>query len=71
MHAMAVQDYNYNRAQRQLNTWAWSVSSAPEGDVSTTCYVHAGAFWDFSLYIKQSLSAGVLKIPVHAVYHQA
>ena len=28
-------------------------------------------FGIFPMYIEQSLSAGVLKIPVHAVYHQA
>ena len=52
MHVMAVQDYNYDAAQRQLNTWTWSVSSELEGDVSTSCYEHVGALWDYS-YVYQ------------------
>ena len=62
-------------AQRQLDTYMRSAGSAPEGDISTTRYRHAGAHWNFSC-VEQSLPAtiaseGVLKIPVHAVYYQA
>ena len=59
----------YGTAQRQLDTRTWSPGSASKGDVSTTRYRHASARWDFS-FVEQSLpvtSAGVLKIPAHAV----
>ena len=62
---------NYGTAQRQLDTHTWTVSLALKGDISTTHYEHAGACWDFSS-VKQSLpvtSAGVIKIPAHAIYY--
>ena len=68
---MAVQDYNYDAAQRQLNTWTWSVSSELEGDVSTSCYEHVGAFWDYSYVYQVKPECRCFKIPVHAIYHQA
>ena len=34
---------NYSTAQRQLDTCMQAAGSAPEGDISTTCYGHADA----------------------------
>ena len=63
----------YGTAQWQLDNRMRSAGSAPKGDISTTHYGHAGAYWDFSC-VEQSLpvtSVGVLKLPTQAVYHQA
>ena len=38
----------YTVAQRQLDTCTRSAGSAPKGDIGTTRYIHAGAYWDFS-----------------------
>ena len=64
---------SYSTAQRQLATRTQSVGSAPEGDITTTRYEHVGACWDF-FCVEQSLpvtSAGILKLPAHAIDYQA
>ena len=62
----------YGTAQRQLDARTRSAGAAPEGDISSTRYEHAGALLGFPC-VEQSLpvtGAGVSKIPALAVHYQ-
>ena len=63
-------------AQLWLNTHTYVASgSAPDGDISSTCYEHTSTCWGFSC-VKQSIPemcvcVCVLIIPVHVAHYQA
>ena len=62
--------FKYGTAQRQLDARTRVAGSAPEGDISTGMPVPAGIF-PVSSQACPVTSAGIVKIPAHAVYYQA